>query len=190
MKRTVCLLALTGVFLLGVACIPSCYTVLKHPRQVSMTDDHGGRRSCSDCHDQAYYYHDPFMYRYYDRYSYWNRWYGYYYDPWWYDDYWYYDSWDGEGPPILEGGRTRWGTDSNRPGPPDRGATTTIETPSGQQPKTTPGGEPSSSSTVEKKDQTRWGNQPARPQPPEKGKEEKSGAEKKPEQKKSEDPEK
>ncbi len=103
-----------------LAALPGCYTVLKHPAQVSMTDDHGGRRSCADCHDQSHYYHDPYMYRYYDRYSYADRWYGYYYDPWWYDDYWYYDSWDGEGPALQTGGRTRWGNEPERATPPAR----------------------------------------------------------------------
>jgi hypothetical protein len=167
-----CTLIAVLVAVAGLAFLTGCYTVLKHPQQVTMTDEHGGRRSCSDCHDQAYAYHDPFMYRYYDRYSYHDRWYGYYYDPWWYDDYWYYDSWDGNSPALQQSGRTRWGGDAARPEPPDRGATTSVG-PSGStgptpavQPKTDSNGSGASSSATNKTDRTRWGAKPSRPTPP------------------------
>jgi|GEM_PF-2877326 len=157
--------------LLGILFLSSCYTVLKHPREVSMSDESGGRRSCADCHDQAFYYHDPFMYRYYDRYPYSDRWYGYYYDPWWYDDYWYYDS-GGEGLPIERGERVRWGS-SDLPPPPDRGATTAVESGSSAPKGTGSSGQPSEGegaqgSSVKKKERTRYGGSNLPPPPPKK----------------------
>jgi len=173
-----------------LVCIQGCYTVLKHPAQVSMTDEHGGRRSCSDCHDQAYYYHDPFMYRYYDRYSYADRWYGYYYDPWWYDDYWYYDSWDGQGPALQTDGRTRWGNEPERATPPARGSTTAVGTvgssTSSAQPKTDDSGKTPDS--VQPNQRTRWGNEPARATPPKKKDEPAKSPDSKEPKKKADDP--
>ncbi|MCK4546815.1 MAG: hypothetical protein KAW17_05150 [Candidatus Eisenbacteria sp.] len=188
MKSKAYPLTMAIVVLAALACLSGCYTVLKHPRQVSMTDEHGARRSCSDCHDQAQYYHDPFMYRYYDRHSYHNQWYGYYNDPWWYDNYWYYDSWEGESPALQKTGRTRWGGDPARPKPPERGATTNIGSPgSGDiQPKNNSGGGSSgsgSSSSVDKEKRTRWGSKPDRPKPPPSGS---GGAQKTEEGKKAE----
>jgi len=153
-----------------LAALPGCYTVLKHPAQVSMTDDHGGRRSCADCHDQSHYYHDPYMYRYYDRYSYADRWYGYYYDPWWYDE-------------------------PERATPPARGATTAVGNTGSPAPATQPkasdsGSSSSSSGSVDKDKRTRWGGEPARATPPKKSSEpEKSGNAKEP-KKKTDDPKK
>jgi len=179
-----------------LASLPGCYTVLKHPQQISMTNDDGGRRSCSDCHDQAHYYHDPYMYRYYDRYSYADRWYGYYHDPWWYDDYWYYDSWDGQNPALQTGGRTRWGSEPQRAPLPTRGATTSVGTPesgsSAGKPKTDSDGSggSGSSSTADKNKRTRWGNEPARAEPPQKKTEPKKNPDSKEPKKKADDPNK
>jgi hypothetical protein len=159
----------------------------------------GERRSCSDCHESSFLYHDPFMYRHYDGTGYWDRWYGYYYDPWWYDDYWYYDSWDGEGPRLMTGERTRWGDSAARATPPERGATTEVGgSPSSTQPKPEGSGASGSGSsqTVEPKDKrTRWGGEAAKPEPPKQGKPEKTddgkkADEKKPDEKKQSDDDK
>ena len=194
--KTRMLLGLTALaMVVVVASLSGCYTVLKHPTQVSMTDDQGGRRSCADCHEQSSFYHDPYMYRYYDRYSYSDRWYGYYYDPWWYDDYWYYDSWDGEGPALQTGGRTRWGNEPQRATPPDRGATTAVGTTgsptSAAQPKVDdPGSSGSSSDSVDKNKRTRWGNEPARATPPTKSSEPKKSGDDKDPKKQADNPKK
>lgn len=186
MRREFWLVGAIALLVLGMVCLPSCYTVLKHPRQAPMTDEHGGRQSCGDCHDQAFYYHDPFMYRYYDRYDYWDRWYGYYYDPWWYDDYWYYDPRSGAGV-VERGERTRFGAEPARPRPPGRGATTGVGSTGGS--GTTPTTKPQSDSTGSrdetssgsevKKKPTRWGSEPTRPKPSEKSEAPKKDAEKK-----------
>ncbi|UCF77753.1 MAG: hypothetical protein JSW03_06470 [Candidatus Eiseniibacteriota bacterium] len=88
-----------------------CYTVLKHPEGVTLMDESYQRKSCMDCHQEAWFYHyDPYWYGTY----YPNDWWGYYGRPWWYDDYWYYYG-TGEYEPVERGRRHMWTVPSLRP---------------------------------------------------------------------------
>ncbi|MDM7915297.1 MAG: hypothetical protein ACE15D_12905 [Candidatus Eisenbacteria bacterium] len=86
-----------------------CYTVLRHPAAVDMTQAETGEPlSCADCHADANLYHpyayDLGWYGYYPP-----AWASYYATPWWYDSYWYYPHDGGSDiPPAVSGGRTIW----------------------------------------------------------------------------------
>jgi hypothetical protein len=91
---TIARLSLIALSLVVAATLASgCYTVLRHPSsQTLLSDDHGSRRACADCHQDSRFYHDAFDPGYYGFGSYAvdPAWSDYYYRPWWYADYWYY----------------------------------------------------------------------------------------------------
>lgn len=101
---------LAGAALLALVAVAGagCYTVLRHPTEVTAAPDMSYYRTCSDCHADAAYYHPYYSYgRSHYR---WNAYYGY---PWWYQDYWWWDPDDGDaggGPDVETGSRHLWGT--------------------------------------------------------------------------------
>ncbi len=106
---------LVFIVLLVALSAGGCYTVLKHPEGAVMADEYQQRRSCGDCHQASWFYHqDPYWYGgyYYGTYHPYS-WYDYYGRPWWYDDYWYYSGREGE--PVERGTRHMWSPPSLRP---------------------------------------------------------------------------
>lgn len=114
MRLRICLLLL---LLSSMVFVSGCYTVLKHPEGAMLVDEYQNRKSCGDCHDATWFYHqDPYWYgaNYYGTY-YPYGWYDYYSRPWWYDDYWYYGGYGEGGRNVETGGRHMWSTPTLRP---------------------------------------------------------------------------
>ncbi|MBM3285970.1 MAG: hypothetical protein FJY88_01250 [Candidatus Eisenbacteria bacterium] len=97
------------LLLLAVLAGAGCYTVLRHPEPMELTEEDGSSKACSDCHADADLYHyaheyDVGWYQYYPA-----PWAVYYSSPWWYDSYWYYPPHDPDpGLPQETGGRSLW----------------------------------------------------------------------------------
>jgi hypothetical protein len=108
-------LCVLWIVLLSIVFVGGCYTVLKHPEGVALYDDYSERRSCSDCHQASWFYHqDPYWYgAYYYGTYYPYDWYYYYGRPWWYDNYWFY--YDSPSEPVETGQRHMWSPPSLRP---------------------------------------------------------------------------
>jgi len=105
MKRVCAAVALLALVALAGA---GCYTVLRHPTDVTAASSMSTYRTCSDCHADAAYYHPYYVY---GRSHYgWNAYYGY---PWWYEDYWWWhphDDHEGDGRDVETGSRHLWGS--------------------------------------------------------------------------------
>jgi len=113
MRLRICLLLL---LLASALFAGGCYTVLVHPEGAVLVDEYQNRKSCSDCHQASWFYHeDPYWYdaNYYGTY-YPYGWYDYYSRPWWYNDYWFYGGggYGGGSGTVETGKRHLWTTPS------------------------------------------------------------------------------
>ncbi len=157
-----------GLVVLAVTAGGGCYTVLRHPTSIDITqeqqDEAQGPRTCSDCHADADLYHysrsyDLGWYEYYPA-----PWAVYYESPWWYDNYWYYPPQSqGPGAAAETRGRHMWsrGTGGG-PGflPPqgDQNTSPSGSVTSPDKPKPQDGDKPQQDEKAKKKEKRRlWG---------------------------------
>ncbi len=152
MKLRICLLLL---LLASALFVGGCYTVLVHPEGAVLVDEYQNRKSCSDCHQASWFYHeDPYWYGgdYYGTY-YPYGWYDYYSRPWWYNDYWYYDGGHGEGSGNVETGKRHMWTAPSLTPPDNISIQPRTKVQEGAQPGSTSGSQKPTQGTQQKEEE-------------------------------------